>query len=335
MKILGISHPNSGCGYHRVCLPMGYMDNIEGVISNYPTEEMLSTNYDILLFNRISLWDNNLNAIREAINCKVVCDMDDDWILPSNHLNYNDYQNMIGRIENNLLMSDLVTCTNERLAERIYPFNKSVEIFPNALPFGEGQFIADKKESELIRIFWAGGCTHEHDLELLKYPIQRLMQNRNKIKMVLGGYTNDDASRTVWDKMLNHFTASKRLQYEAYAGMRPTEYFEMYENADIMLVPLVANEWSKGKSNLKLLEASVKNIPVICSKVEPYSLDSDAPILWVEKQSDWYKHLNFLINNEKARQDYGQALGEWGRKKYNLFDINPRRRSAFKSIIKA
>jgi hypothetical protein len=334
MNILGISHPNSGCGYHRVCLPMGYMDNITGVISNYPTEEMLSTNYDILLFNRISLWDNNLNAIRDALNCKVVCDMDDDWILPPNHLNYEQYKEMAGRIENNLLMSDLVTCTNERLAERIYPFNKSVEILPNALPFGEGQFIADKKESELIRIFWAGGCTHEHDLQILQYPLQRLVGNK-KVKMVLGGYTDDDASRPIWNKMLNYFTANKRIPFDAYAGMRPTEYMEIYENADIMLVPLVANSWSQCKSNLKLLEASVKSIPVICSKVEPYSMDADAPVLWVENQTDWYKHLNFLINNEKARQDYGEALGEWGRKKYNLFDINPRRRSAFESIIKA
>jgi hypothetical protein len=309
------------------------MDNITGVISNYPTEEMLSQNYDILLFNRVSLWDNNLNAIREAINCKIVCDMDDDWILPSNHLNYHQYKEMMGRIENNLLMSDLVTCTNERLAERIYPFNKSVEIFPNALPYGEGQFLPDKKESELIRIFWAGGCTHEHDLQLLQYPLQRLVGNK-KIKMVLGGYTDDDASRPIWNKMLNYFTANKRLPFEAYAGMRPTEYFEIYENADIMLVPLVANDWSRCKSNLKILEASVKNIPVICSKVEPYSMDADAPVLWVEKQSDWYKHLNFLINNEKARQDYGEALGEWGRRKYNLFDINPRRRTAFESITK-
>jgi hypothetical protein len=314
---------------------MGYMDNIEGVISNYPNEEMLSKGYDILLFNRISLWDNNLDAVRDALNCKIVCDMDDDWILPSNHLNYRDYQHLTGRIENNLLEADLVTCTNERLAERIYPINKNVEIYPNAIPFGEGQFIADKKESDLIRIFWAGGCTHEHDLELLKYPIQRLMQNRSKIKMVLGGYTDDEASRPIWDKMLNHFTASKRLQFDAYAGMRPTEYMEIYENADIMLIPLVANNWSRCKSNLKLLEASVKSIPVICSKVEPYSIDADAPVLWVEKQSDWYKHLNFLINNEKARQDYGQALNEWAKRKYNLFDINPRRRTAFESIIKA
>jgi hypothetical protein len=334
MKILGISHPNSGCGYHRVCLPMGYMDKIEGVISNYPTEEMLSIDYDILLFNRLSIWDNNLNAIREAINCKIVCDMDDDWILPSNHLNYRDYQQLTPRIENNILEADLVTCTNERLAERIYPINKNVQIFPNALPFYEGQFLPDKKESELIRIFWAGGCTHEHDLQLLQFPLQRLVGNK-KIKMVLGGYTDDDASRPIWNKMLNYFTANKRIPFEAYASMRPTEYFEMFENADIMLVPLVANNWSRCKSNLKLIEASVKSIPVICSKVEPYSMDADAPVLWVEKQSDWYKHLNFLINNEKARQDYGQALNEWGKSKFNLFEINPKRRESFENIIKA
>ena len=108
MNILGISHPNSGCGYHRVCLPMGYMDNIEGVISNFPTEEMLSKPYDILLFNRVSLWDNNLNAIRDALGCKVVCDMDDDWILPSNHLNFHQFHQIIKYCSFSFLLNKLI-----------------------------------------------------------------------------------------------------------------------------------------------------------------------------------------------------------------------------------
>ena len=49
MRILGISHINSGCGFHRVVLPLGYMDDIVGTITNLPTEEIMSEGWDIVL----------------------------------------------------------------------------------------------------------------------------------------------------------------------------------------------------------------------------------------------------------------------------------------------
>jgi glycosyltransferase involved in cell wall biosynthesis len=106
----------------------------------------------------------------------------------------------------------------------------------------------------------------------------------------------------------------------------------MYSHADIMLVPLEDSEWHGCKSNLKLLEAACKKIPVICSDVEPYSND-DAPVLWVEKQSDWYKHMNFLINNPKECINLGNKLYEWAIKNYNFADINGRRKAAFENLI--
>jgi hypothetical protein len=80
------------------------------------------------------------------------------------------------------------------------------------------------------------------------------------------------------------------------------------------------------------LEAACKKVPVICSKVAPYSND-DAPVLWVEKQSDWYKNMNYLINNKQACIDYGERLYEWAIREYNFADINGRRKAAFENLI--
>jgi glycosyltransferase involved in cell wall biosynthesis len=336
MRILGLAQQNSGCSFHRVVLPMGFMDDIHGYITNFPTEEVMAQQYDILLFNRISQFDNNLDAIRQKLNCKIVVDMDDHWQLPTNHLNYNDYKELNPRIENNLREADLVTCTNERLASYIYPFNKNVVIIPNAIPFDELNFTPEKIEDDKLRIFWCGGISHEGDLEILKNPIRRLMGYKDKIKMVLGGYNDTDAlSKFIWDKMFGYFTSSGKLDYKLLKGTTPNKYMEMYNEADIMLVPLLESDWSACKSNLKLLEASVKSLPVICSNVAPYNYDDDAPVMWVNNQTDWFKHMNTLINNESLRKEYGTKLNEWAKRKYNLYDHNKTRRNAFAKISRA
>jgi hypothetical protein len=334
MKILGISHPHSGCGFHRVVLPLGFMNDVSGYVTNIPTDEVLEQHWDILLFNRISQYDGNFDAVRKQIGCKIVIDMDDDWLLPSNHINYYDYQELNPRIERNLREADMITCTHERLAEKIRPFNSNVHIFPNAIPFGEHQFTEDKNQDDKLRIFWCGGITHEGDLEILKNPIRRLSLHKEKIKMVIGGYDNsNELSQFIWDKMVGYFTSSRQLPYEILKGTSPDKYMHMYSNADIMLVPLIASEWSAGKSNLKLLEASVKKIPVICSAVEPYINDFDAPVLWAYNQKDWNKHLNLLINNPEIRKEYGEKINEWAKRKYNIFDVNVTRRKAFADLI--
>lgn len=333
MKILGIAHPNSGCGYHRIVLPLTFMKDASGVVTNLPTDETMSEEYDIVFYNRVSMFDDNWDYVRDKLKCKVILDMDDHWILPSNHINYYDYKHMEGRIENNIRTADLVTVTNEILANAVRKLNENVLILPNAIPYGYHQFTDEKSEDERTRIFWAGGITHEGDLEILKNPIRRLIAHKNQIRMVLGGYTEtDEVSKWIWDKMKGYFTSAEKLEYRLHKGTTPDKYMSMYNDADIMLIPLLESEWSACKSNLKVLEAASKGLPVICSNVRPYNLDTDAPILWVNSQPDWYKHIKFLLNNKNAREDYGQKTKEWAARKYNFFEINDNRRWAFEKI---
>ena len=133
MKILGMSSPESGCGFHRVVLPLGYMNDIDGLITNIAVDEVMNQKWDILLYNRISQFDNKLQETKEKLGCKIVLDMDDDWLLPSNHINYQDYQILNPRIENNIREADMVTCTNERLYNRLRNFNSNVHIFASPL----------------------------------------------------------------------------------------------------------------------------------------------------------------------------------------------------------
>jgi len=336
MRILGLGHRMSGVTLHRITLPLAYMNDIKAQVTDIPAIEMLEEGWDIIFYNRLSPLDQDWEEVRKQMNVKIVMDMDDDWILPPNHLNYYDYLERKPIIENNFRYADLVTCTNQNIAERVYPFNKNIQIFPNALPYGHHQFTGEKREDERVRIFWAGGVTHQHDLEILKYPLQRLKPLANKIKMVLGGYNDsDELTKYLWDQMFNSFTCNGQLPYTKLSSLEPISYMQHYEWADIMLVPLENSKWHSCKSNLKLLEAACKKVPVICSKVEPYTLDMSAPVLWVEKQTDWFKHLKDLILNPNKRIEYGEKIHEWATTNYNLFEVNKGRKQAFDNLIKA
>jgi hypothetical protein len=336
MRILGLSQPGSGCGFHRIVLPLGYMDGVTGYVTNQPDAEKLAEGWDILFYNRLSVFDEGWDEVRKQMSSKIVIDMDDDWTLPPNHLNFFAYEELKPRIENNIREADMVLCTNENLASRIYPLNKNCHIVPNALPYGSHQFQPDKREDERIRIFWAGGVTHECDIKILANPVKRLNVFSDKIKMVLAGYNDTDPNtKRIWDNMFNDFTNSRKLPFTKLHSLEVHNYMQLYEWADIMLVPLENSWWHSCKSNLKLLEAATKSIPVICSHVAPYSLDADAPVLWVKSQKDWFIHIKDLILNPNKREDYGEALKEWANRKYNLFEVNKRRKELFDNLVKA
>lgn len=332
INILGIGTAQSGVTYHRIALPMGFMNNVTGLITNSIETDLVAEKYDIFYYNRVNPYHDQHNNIRQQFGCKIVMDIDDDWDLPHSHVAFEQYIHLKPKIIRNLQEADLVTCTHEKLAEKCRQYNTNVKVFPNALPYSEDQFTNDRYIDEDIRIFWAGGISHGEDLKQLTYPIRRLKGIKN-VKMIIGGYDPvNDYSKYLWDQMINSFTANRSLKHEILNAKPVLEYMELFRHADVMLVPLKPTEWSSYKSNLKLLEAAVKGIPVICQAVEPYIFDKDAPVLWVHKTEDWFKHMNFFIHNKNAREDYGQKIHEWALKNYNLRTINEARRAALADL---
>jgi len=338
ISAIGFTGKDSGCGYHRVLLPLAYMSDITGHVTNALTPER-THDWDILLYNRISPFDDDWQFVRDQLNCKVVLDLDDWWKLPPNHIQAEMYDEFAVRIERNIGTADWITCSSHALYDKLIKLSDKVTLVPNALPYGHNQFIEDKETSSdgRVRLFWCGSITHEHDVAILKNPLRRLSFKKNKITMMLGGYNNSDPySEYLWKRILHNFTGGGMLDYQVLPSQSVKTYMDLYQYADIMLIPLEESEWHGCKSNLKILEAAAKRIPCVVSKVLPYSNDADAPVLWVEKKSDWFTHLNYLINNEEARQDYGNRLHEWAKAKYDLIEINQRiRRPLFGSLCEA
>lgn len=296
------------------------MDGVDCYITNSATEEAVDKG-DIVFYNRII--GEDIHAYAKQQGKKIVVDVDDWWELDRHHISYEYFKehNFTGLQIQHIEQADLVITTHERLLAKIKPYNERCIVCPNAIP-NHKYFDTERTEAPLPRIFWQGSITHEADLMLLKNPFKRL----TGCATVIAGYTEHE----VWGKMVNAFTNGLTLPGAVLPGLPPHEYYRNYGAADICVAPLLKTEFNSMKSNLKVLEAANVACPVVCSKVDPYL---DMPVLYAEKQTDWYKHLNMLIHDKDARVELGDRLRKYCGENYNYAKINKLRYEALKNCL--
>lgn len=334
--VLPIIRKNNGCDYHRVYLPMKYL--------GYDFKEFMEggkvrtfDGVQIILFNRLPLDPIEqiiFNKNRHGI--KMVLDLDDWWELNSNHLLYASFKKskMAEKIITLIKNADHVICTTSRLADKIRPYTDAISVIPNALPFGDDQFTEHRNPDNMTRFIYAGGSTHQWDLRILTNPFKKLIAERldTEAKFALAGYSDvTQASKAVWNDMERKFTVFDSLRnYSRKYGLPVDEYMKLYENSDVSLVPLEDNIFTPFKSNLKILEAGCKNMPVIVSDVPPYSDEANKDVLMTARNTrEWYDNLRFCIKNPNFVKEKGLELGEYVRKNYDLRKVNVWRQQLF------
>ena len=120
MRILVLTTQGSGVGYHRLMLPIYYLEKTYAFFTDTLTDEVLEENFDIVLFNRFipGIPLETLLEKRNKYGFKMICDIDDYWILDRSHILESVYPTQ--EIINHIKEADLVTCTNEKLWNEIY-----------------------------------------------------------------------------------------------------------------------------------------------------------------------------------------------------------------------
>jgi glycosyltransferase involved in cell wall biosynthesis len=333
MKILVLTQQHSGVGYHRLMLPTILMEGKERArITDTITEGLLDEGWDIVWLSRT--WDkDDIFELRAKYGFKVIVDVDDYWILDAHHIMYDGYMdaNYPTAIVRHLRKADLVTCTHERLAAMVQTYNDNILLCPNAIPYGNGQFHSDRFETEFVKFFWAGGITHREDLKLLKNPISKIT---GSVHFVIGGYTDSNETEIAhWKPMVDYFTNYGKQSNTIMRGRPISEYYDLYSAADVALIPLLKTMFNTYKSNLKILEAAGKKIPVVVSAVHPYLGFPEALVNYVRTEGDWLRHMERLRDSRELREQQGQALYEYCQQHYNFDEINKARESAFLSLL--
>jgi hypothetical protein len=334
LRILALGSRYSGVTYHRLAMPLSIMAKEYCLITDVFSEELLiEKNINVVIVNRFienySLYD--LLALKTKHGFKLVVDIDDYWELFDQHLSAVGYRKhrVASVIKNYIKNADLVTCTHSRLWAEIIKINKNCEILPNGLPFDKDQFTTVQIPHETINIIHTGSITHYPDIKQLKHPMRELAKSkafRESTKMILCGW--NDFNKWHWQQMADIYTADKKLNHEILHSMNVELYMNFYNEADMLVVPMLDNKFNRMKSNLKALEAGAKRIPILAFNRDPYA---DIPTIF--QVDNWEQDIKRMIFSKQMREDYGQRNGDYVREHYDIFKINEARNAIYNRLI--
>lgn len=342
MRILSVQQPGNGVAYHRQWLPLMEMPDVAVLFADFLNDEVLARGWDIVLINRHipGMELETLLDYRKRYDFKLVVDIDDYWHLDPWHILYHSYPTQ--KIVAHIKAADLVTCTHKRLAKAIQEYNKAVVVIPNALPYGRGQFHEERiKHSEgvekgRLRISYVASVTHERDLEQLRGPWRRMATEqyiRERTHFILCGFTNEGPRQVVdaWQRMVSVYLGGLRLNGYARGPLEPEKYMAFYCEADVAMAPLVDSRFNAMKSNLKVLEAATKRIPILVSAVHPYL---ECPYaIQCKSGIEWVRNIRELVKSKRMREEYGLENSAWCRTNYDLDEWNKVRRQVYDKLI--
>lgn len=361
MKIQFVVMPESGQSYHRLLNPMSFIKwdkDVEVEMLWYNQEES-KINCDILIYHNYLQLDAKWIERLKKDGTKIVVDIDDMWEIPSWLYGKSELDRIkhTQRVIDNLRIADLVTCTTYKLQEKIRQYNKNTVVIPNAIPYGYEQFVSTNRqvdEEGKTRFIYVGGISHISDITAIEGKLRRIGSDsylKANAKFIVAGYRKGQAKRYytwhdkqaqnenfawvpvhgTWDKIVTAFGHTGTC--EVLPALSPLEYMSHYDHGDISIVPLQDKEWNSYKSTLKFAEAASRNLPVLCSKVPPYSEEKDVKgVIWVEN-NNWYEMTKWCVKNPNVMVEKGLELAEYCKDKYDLIKWAENRKQIYLSLL--
>ena len=268
IKILALVS-NSGSKYHRVIIPLDLLPKDKYEVT-YLNEkfflEHVIKNYDYIYIH----WRQQTNPVhlslwKEKYGFKIIQDIDDYWVLPFNHYMYSKIDAAKKQLFDQLMLADIVLCSTPYLLDKCLEFNDNCHLRENYIPIGYQQFqpeyIPVQNRKPTIGI--CGSLSHYDDWMSIRNQLKRIQGLEKYFDFVVAGYADETkVSKEKWDKIVRLFKNPK-----VYRHLPVNQYINFYKHIDILLAPLEINEFNKAKSNLKILESSVKSTITISNNL--------------------------------------------------------------------
>jgi SAM-dependent methyltransferase/glycosyltransferase involved in cell wall biosynthesis len=235
-----------------------------------------------------------LAAVR-ATGTRLVVDIDDDLIdpeaQPRSNLDARDFMRMGVELATRLRSADTVLVSTEPLAERLGPLcGARCVLVPNHLnPRIWTTAVQTRKapRHQGFRLLYMGTRTHLEDLLLLAPVLDKVAANLGRpVTLEVVGVA-DEFDGDEWITRLRIPRDSRHYpQFVAWLRSHKGRW-------DAAVAPLVNSRFNHAKSDLKLLEYALMDLPVVASDVGPYRgaghlarLTDNDPPAWVTALSE-------------------------------------------------
>lgn len=335
-----------GVGWYRILNPLRKIENITifgkysigGETEKERTQvgEVISKIGKVMFMKYVDDWAPvaHLITIKRVFGLKLVIDIDDDLfnIHPDNIASKWHYP---GSKKNEALKffiknADHLVVSTPPLASSMSQFGIPITVIPNTIDeaiwkpkkstkeviltefdarYGEIRKVSPQKD-RMIRIGWASSANHAQDVPVIKEAMRELLEKYDNIEFWIIGYPTD-AFKDLGSRVRLILGTSG---YAAYP------MFLRNLNLDISIAPIIDDQFNRGKSNIKWMEASMLGLPTVASKVYPYenSIKHSETGFLARNTENWVFYLSKLIENKELRETMGKDAKKAVLKDYNV-----------------
>ena len=341
-----------GCHYVRALIPMreGGWDGdktslrTEKISNEIRAQAVLDA--DVVVFHRPN--DDRALKVAEMLKKqgkKIVMDNDDTYKgfdLTKLGKLADKFGQVEAGVDNFGKQADMITCSTEFLRQEYLKLNPNVVVLPNCVDpddWPEKDEIL-KNEGDKIRIGLIGSVGLHTDVAGFTHVLDELVKRPNVQLVVFALPANTEESKDVHNyyKPELEFWKSYNVEWQPFVAIQ--DYISTLNNLklDMLLIPRSDDYFNRCKSNIKFLEASMLEIPVIAQGFttgdSPYQIDSadSEHMKIIVDNSQWISEIDSLIINRELRLEMGKKAREYVLSKYQIKDNINKWKDAYNSL---
>lgn len=318
MKVGYIADKDGGVEYHRLIIPFNREAKLGHDVTRFnaiPLANVADVDVGCLVFSRfLGQEQAEVIAALQARGVRVICDVDDYWVLPSSHIVYKESKPFAALQIEAMELADEVWTTHEVLAQRVRHLNAHVTIHPNALDLTADQWQPSPMPDFPLRVGYVGGNSHVPDIEVTKGAWSKL----NATAYLCGV---DESNAKVYADMGRVMSSGWNKEIKLPTSMDVNDYGNHYTNFHIAIAPLADTNFNRHKSNLKILEAGAKCRPIMVQDMHPYT-DKNDGIIPVRDWGNAFKRLNAMSLSEVTER--GLSLRHYIEQHYDINQLPAR-----------
>lgn len=313
-KVLAVPIDNSATSYHRVIQPLyelmqtgkPWSENIQFL---GPQDEQLAQYEwaDILYIQCLyTPGASEFYAEQKKKGKRIILDFDDDYInIPEDSPEQTEVidaktgetysfppQMRSLFVQMFVQLADIVVVTTNRLKELYSPWAKNIKVIPNCVSEDMRRDIP-KTTNDKVRILWSGSSSHLPDLELIRNPLKRLVDELgDKVELHFQG-------------PLEFKQVFPELPIVEHGSVEFGDYLNKIQeiNPDIALAPLKENAFNAAKSNLKYSQMTLMEAAVVASSFGPYSnIDHKYDGMLAKNEKGWFNSIRELVEDKELRE---------------------------------
>jgi len=337
LNLLFIPRDNKGCGFYRMLVPANEIkrQDLADVVVNFGWDWKMVEWAHIIIVQRmtdIEAYESFDQA--HSMGKKIIYELDDyvNAISPTNP-SY-DFWSPFGpnyaRCLKIMQKCDAMQVTTERLKKEYALWNPRIDALGNYLDKHLWDIPAwtathwdnyyKRKNDGIIRIGWAGAASHYEDLQLIEDVLTKICQKYKNVQLCLLGYHGESKKGPNLFQGIPPITSLCSYckhggQLEKLPGIELLYYPSKLKECafDIGIAPLIETGFNQCKSDIKIKEYAALGIPVIGTRMKPYSesIKEGYTGFLATTGKEWFDALELLIKDKSLRERLGRNNYRW------------------------